>query len=315
MYRVSFCLSMSLLFSTAAGCGNPNAQTDDQGLRAHVSGVVASTANSAQDVERDQVQEIAQVRITINGFTCNHETWDDASQGDGQRDEVFFVCPVQVLDKDGKVVASSSAQSKVHGDTWRQEGRIQAGSSHDRGGIRNGDSFPTATPWIRQEGAQPLADGAPLLVYEGPLANDGTELLVTPTIWEWDSNSGPILEIVNEALTVANTIVGGGQIPASDEASGFMIGLGILFTAQESGAFGEAKTRPIGMTRSNGDKGILESNPQSFRLNLETLKQLTERNFGKGLGVVELHFRDDEKLKGDYSIYVQFEILPSKSGK
>jgi hypothetical protein len=28
-------------------------------------------------------------RIAINGFTCNHETWDNIFEADGKRDEIF----------------------------------------------------------------------------------------------------------------------------------------------------------------------------------------------------------------------------------
>jgi hypothetical protein len=127
----------------------------------------------------------ASYRMTINGFRCHNETWDDPFEADGKRDEVFLHVNTKRVAPNGTIKRNLDSQSETMGDTLRQPGRVQAGSGSDRGGIRTNDSFPaTATPWLR---TQPL-DGhryPPYVIWEGDFAAEDIVML-TPTIWEYD---------------------------------------------------------------------------------------------------------------------------------
>jgi hypothetical protein len=128
-------------------------------------------------------------RMTINGFTCKHETWDDALQLDGTHDELRFVINTKIIGRDGTVKRQLSSESDVMGDTNNQPGRVQAGSASDRGGIRTGDRFPDKDkPWERN-GALDGHRHPPYIVWQGELADDGDIVMVTPTLEEVDEAS------------------------------------------------------------------------------------------------------------------------------
>lgn len=92
----------------------------------------------------------AEYRVTINGFRVMAETWDDAGEWDGKRDEIFLSTGVTVVNRSGAAVYKSQPTSPVLGDVNNQPGRVLAGSASPRGGLRTGDSYPTRTPWHRQ---------------------------------------------------------------------------------------------------------------------------------------------------------------------
>lgn len=129
---------------------------------------------------------VGRYRVSVNGFRVMAETWDDALQWDGKRDEVFISSQVAVVDKSGNQLFSNQPTSPVMGDTWGQNGRIQAGSGGDRGGLRTGDSFPSNTPWRRAVPLDEDRDWPPTVIWEGELVSGENVALITPTIWEWD---------------------------------------------------------------------------------------------------------------------------------
>ena len=91
-------------------------------------------------------------RVSINGFWCHSETWDDAFSGDGKHDEIMFVVNTKVIDQNGNILENRDSESELMGDTWRLPGRIQAGTASNLGGIVTGDKFPWEQPWRRQNG-------------------------------------------------------------------------------------------------------------------------------------------------------------------
>ncbi|MET7889191.1 hypothetical protein [Streptomyces avermitilis] len=142
-------------------------------------------------------------RAAINGFTCVSETWDDALNWDGQHDELYFRTLTKVVSKDGSIVATSDDSSMTMGDVRGFGGRLQVGTARDwlgsrTGGIVSGDSFPTATPYLRNVdlGVKEQADPRrypPYKIWQGELRDsDDTLVFLTPTLWEWDPGQGAI---------------------------------------------------------------------------------------------------------------------------
>lgn len=278
-------------------------------------------------------------RVVLNGFTVNRETWDEMHERDGKRDEVFFIAtahvfrPKQSFDRRPEVVSESGVlQSRVMGDInrsdWRTT-RVQAGKASDLGGVQTGDNFPGNAPWARS--SEPQGDRLPMLLWEGDLFEGGNTVVVIPTIWEWDGDphfqphisrlfSTLALDLIDPVLTV---------LPGEDRAGGSTTFRNVISTLSalncydsarliaenmvvgihlNRSAIGNPRDRPIGMYLI--DRGDLCFRPLSLRLNYAYALEIAGTNFGRGVGVVMLRYRDAEELKGDYTLYVQVERLP-----
>ena len=256
-------------------------------------------------------------RMTINGFTCHHETWDDLWQAYGKRDEVRFVVNTKIIGRDGTVKRQLSSESDVMGDTNNQPGRVQAGSASDRGGIRTGDRFPDKDkPWERN-GALDGHRHPAYVIWQGDLAEDGDIVIVTPTLQEVDEAS--VLEGWG-AWQVATDKAYGQR--AKEIVSGVWPITGAVFDAVslgiqtfgslfgQWGPLGHEATRPIGLQRDPADPNGVLFNPTIIALSSETAEHLVNANDqGLGAGITEIVFRDDPQLQGDYSVYVQFEQI------
>jgi hypothetical protein len=257
-------------------------------------------------------------RATINGFVCNTETWDDALERDGKRDEIYFAVNTKRIGRDGTIKHDVTSESQVMGDTLRQNGRVQAGTGSDRGGIRTGDRFPTDTPMLR---TIPLDVGRrypPYTIWEGELADGGDLYMLLPTICEHDD--GPDffqswlqfqIEIDakygQRAKEVFSTIwpVAG---PVFDAVSLGLRTLGELNGMW--GAFGAPGRRPIGLHRDPANKDGFQFNPNTLALSAETIDEfITQDLTGVGAGLYELTYTDDPHLKGSYTFWVQIEQL------
>ena len=142
-------------------------------------------------------------RVTLNGFAVNRQTTEQTSpaQGqpssnalniDGAGDEVFVRAEVFVLEGTPsggfRIASHTSLRSAVMGDTSGFPKREQAGTASRTGGLRSGDSYPSATPWIRS--GEPQENRLPMLLWEGELRDSrtGMSVVIIPTIWEWDES-------------------------------------------------------------------------------------------------------------------------------
>jgi hypothetical protein len=254
-------------------------------------------------------------RATINGFTCNSETWDDALELDGKHDEVKFVVNTKIIGRDGTVKRQLSSESTVMGDTNNQPGRVQAGSASARGGIRTGDRFPdTDNPW-EHNGSLHGQRYPPYEIWGGELADNGDIIMVTPTLQEVDVASvlegwAAYLVATDKAYGQrAKDIVSGVWPVAAPVFDAVSLGIqtfGSLFG--QWGPIGHAATRPIGLQRDPADPNGILFNPTIIALSSETAEHLaTANDQGLGPGITEIVFRDDSQLRGDYSVYVQIE--------
>ncbi|SEA62793.1 hypothetical protein [Nitrosospira multiformis] len=262
---------------------------------------------------------ISRYRATINGFWCRNETWDDAFEWDGKRDEIFISVNTKTADKNGNILLNFNSESELMGDTWNLPNRVQVGSASDRGGIVTGDKYPSATPWLRGEPNSGLR-APPYTIWEGELKPGEDIVLLTPTIWEWDPGEGfwdgwlawqvgvdtkygqRAKDIFSKIWPVTS--------PIFDAVS-----LGIQTVGTLAGLWsplGKSMRRPIGTKRDPNNADGYLFNPTTIALNSETAEYLVTHDLqGLGNGIAELLFEDDPYLRGVYSLYFQIEKLDS----
>lgn len=59
--------------------------------------------------------------------------------------------------------------------------------------------------------------------------------------------------------------------------------------------------RPIGIDAN------MVYNPLQIRMDNNIANTLVDRDFGYGNGIVPLRFKDDDRFKGEYTLYLSFE--------
>ena len=264
-------------------------------------------------------------RITVNGFTCVTETWDNAFEVDGKRDEVFFLSPVRLVSKTGQTLLSSEPMSRVMGDTNRWDWmppasgyRIRAGSASRLGGVMSGDRFPSLTPWIR---TSPIsADRPTFLVFQGELVQGQNGVVIAPTIWEWDGPpnflNGWLTAIEDNGAQIAGAvmdIVGGKSGAGNYVRDGLAVGLPAAANLIR-GIFGNAGDRMIGLNAKVTDPKTKDisytGNPTAITLTYDLAELARNSNFGKGPGVIEIQYHDHRDIgAGWYTLYVQVERI------
>ena len=257
-------------------------------------------------------------RVSINGFWCRNETWDDVFNWDGKHDEVFLSVNTKVVDANGTVLDNLNSESELLGDTWRLPGRVQAGSASDRGGIVSGDKFPWDRPMIRQDGVNTTVRVPPYVIWEGDLPADRMVFL-TPTIWEWDPGVGAWdgwlawqQQQTDETYGERAKDIFGSIWPVSRPVFD-AVSLGIQTFASLAGLWsplGRSMRRPIGIQRDPADPDGSLFNPVTIALGPSTADYLVTTNpQGLGEGIRELVYADDPYLRGVYSVFVQVEAI------
>jgi hypothetical protein len=271
--------------------------------------VLASTVALAQTLPNE-----GKFRVTLTGFTVNNETWDNAFELDGKRDEVYIRYDTRLVNNEATTLLASNDRTSVMGDTNGFPVRVLAGSASSLGGLRTGDSFPSSSPW--QQSGDLMFDRPPIKLFEGTLTEGKTGVAITPTIWEWDggtdmfnswgqlvADNGPEI-----AQAVAN-FINGPSLPGIPTNSDFIktnleMGLPALFRLS-SGITGQAGDRPIGLTKAEGGYNF---NAKSMVLTYETAALATQNDFGKGPGVLAVDFQDPADIgSGQYTAYIKIE--------
>jgi hypothetical protein len=358
--RLAFAAGSLLWLAAVALLAPPLPETDG-----------AAAAAAAPPARQSGVPARARFRVSLVRFAVNRETWDDALERDGKRDEVYVVAHALVYGVDGRLLSDwGPRRSRVLGDPTGRPERIPAGSTpanpglfgigaSDAGGLRTGDSFP-ADFAIPPAGLR--MDAPPMLLWEGelvgrssPRSSETNVALVVLTIWEWDS-PGHDAEPVAPPVVVGNDVnyfltrTLGGELPpdaAFDLPKSLcpcgdcdakkpcptpepphpspeppppppvdFAALNVLdrdpwtVTLLRGGAgsdvrvadtfSGDPRNRPIGMTDAGGH---YEFKPLALVL------PYAVASYGGG-AIVDLHYRDDERLKGDYKLTVLIERLP-----
>lgn len=254
-------------------------------------------------------------RVVINGFTVTAETWDDALEWDGKRDEVFLATSIILKNRNGDTVYSDQPTSPPIGDTNNQPGRIQGGSASPLGGIRSGDAFPHASPWFRSIPLSVIRNWPPCTVWEGDLTSGDNVLFVTPTIWEWDPGQSMIQGWVDWHQQIdaqfgqkAKEIVSGVWPLTAPVFDAVSLGIQTAATMFVNGPVGSSGSRPIGFRSDPAAAGKYDFNPWVLTLTYELAEQLVmSQPAGLGPGVLAFRYDEAPYFRGDYTLYVQIE--------
>ncbi len=260
-------------------------------------------------------------RVTLNGFVVKQQTADHAFEVDGKGDEVYLRADTRLLAKNGATVAQDDYSSVVLGDTNGFPARAKAGSASTKGGLRTGDGFPTATPWVRSGALtnDPPKDGQQILP---PLTAGNVKLVagqngysVTPSVWEWDGGRSFFNNFVDaiakngaDASRIVSFIAGGDQSFEDRLQNALEKSLPAL-KGLIDGTVGVAQDRPVGMADSGQD---FIFNSKSLLLNYDVADRISKTTFSHGKGVLALEYQDSQRIGGGrYAVYLQVERLDS----
>ena len=257
-------------------------------------------------------------RLVITGFQCHTATYDDSLEYDGKGDEVFISIGYKRATRDGTVLESIGPdKTLVMGDTNLQSGRIQVGSARDdKGGLLDGDAFPSKSPWKREI---PLDDSRyypPFKIWEGDLTQGSDAVFITPSIWEWDDGAGIFPSLVQWFVQTdqkfgqkAKEVFG--PLAKPYEWIFDAVSLGIQTVGTLTGfwtGLGKPGTRPIGVQRDPANPDGVLFNPKILQLTYDIAEfLLTENPTGHGNGILAINYLDDTFARGDYTLYLQLE--------
>jgi hypothetical protein len=263
--------------------------------------------------------------VSINGFRCINQTWDDPLEFDGKGDEVRISTLVRIYDGQGnEKVPVRETLSEEFGDTNGNPNRVRAGSARGgRGGLQSGDKFPD-NPVDRQTAPTTYPKVPPYVVWEGDLPDDGTTVLITPSIWEWDPGDGVFNTWVKWQVDTdakfgkrAKEIVGKMWPVVTPIFDAVALGIQTIGTIPGFWApGGQPGPRPIGCNRDPSDPDGILVNTRTIALNAEMAEYILSQNLdGIGNGKVEAFFKDDPHLAGAYSIILQVDRIgpPSRT--
>jgi len=129
-------------------------------------------------------------RVTLAGFQVMRETFDDALDRDGKRDEVYAAASWTLFTNRNarEVGGKGTVRSKTYGDASRWPARVAAGKGSSSGGLMTGDTIPAG--WAIQGLPMLMRDPMqlPVVVWEGSLTNGRELLVIHPTLWEEDAD-------------------------------------------------------------------------------------------------------------------------------
>jgi hypothetical protein len=253
-------------------------------------------------------------RVTLNGFSVNHETADDRFERDGPGDEVTLVSHVATVESGSRLnrIIWGNIFTSVMGAQPQNE--IRAGSASDRGGLRRGDGFPTAAPALRTTALNPGIP--PTILFEGELVQGQNAAFIMPSIWEWDGLSRRELhDRYADAMDGARSNIIGFvgrliQRPPPLQLQNYLLrgsvmGLGNIATIGHGPlGLGEVNNRPIGMLPVEGGFGFT---PRVLILTYDAAREFARTDAGRGRGVIVVHYVDDAALEGSYSLFLQIE--------
>lgn len=247
-------------------------------------------------------QSPGRVRITFTGFNCKEETWDNALQTDGKRDEVYIRFDFSHADKNANPKYNYHFTTPVYGDINGFNGRVKAGTGGNTGGVRTGDVFSTSH-----------------VIGEYDIAQDDI-ITLTPVIWEWDNND---ISMQNEMQMAADKNLRALHEKALHSVSSMIPGIaGIgsfivtsrLFNLPEfanliTNVLGKEGNRPIGVTTDG------KFNASILVLNTKLMQQVANSNYGYGTGVVPVEYNErmlgNSRDHGSYTLFIKIEFTPA----
>ena len=252
-------------------------------------------------------------RIKLAGFRVNNETLDHALQVDGKRDEVFLKADVRILDGKGNRVIEGfdpATRTLTFGDINGHNGRKQAGSASNKGGLRTGDVYPHPPDGT----ISPSEDhDLPMTLWEGPLVKGENAVVVTPVIFEYDgtrvaeAHEGWVRWVKETSAKLHGSEEFKKLIGNQGETYLKLISLAqeIKLSLTDNGPLGRDGDRPIGAERK-GNELIFQ--PKSIVLNYDAVETILKHQIGPKKGIYELNYVDSGGFgNGDYTIYLLIE--------
>ncbi len=257
--------------------------------------------------------------ITLNGFSVDQQS-NDGGGGDGWGDEVWARVYVRVYARAAqRTLAEGLVESAVHGDVSVDPGRVRAGSAGPNGGLRTGDRFPTATPWVNA--GAPTPNTFPLALWKGDLQDGGDAVVITPTLWDKDNTylsfaqvwlgrlqyeTPGIWPLVDANLRTSNQWLGPKLVMLSSSGS-------TPYSAMSSRTNVD---RPIGGSAQDRDSqgGLYWYVPHQglvfTRELLEKALHPTSIIGGTGPGVIPVKLQEASAEGGSYTLYLVVEAVP-----
>jgi hypothetical protein len=282
-------------------------------------------------------------RITLNGFQCLKETFDDQLNRDGAHDEIYPAVFVHQIDRSTYTQKDAYyVKTPIYGEGQpRFQGRVSAGSGSSSGGIAPGDVVPnTAVPGARAGAVPPSVakngiQTLPVLVWQGTLTDKGDVLIVKPSLWEADDDHSPFSQWVNAqqqanlstlwSQPAVQLALNGGTMPGnvaggvSQTPLTLQNGLGVLVGGVDPVlmALGQilaaSKDRPVGLYWNSGLQ--LQMRQPIIVLTRESIEtSLSHDPAGPLRGIIPVEFADGASappyiLNGIYKLFLQIERI------
>lgn len=304
--------ALAVFVMSAAGCGPDKTGPATTGNEGATDSTSPGETDTVTETPASQVEPASgEYMVTINGFWVTSETWDHAFEVDGKGDEVYLSTGTKVLDASGNPVVEVQggglvSRSKVMGDTNQQNNRLACGSRSPSGGIKSGDWCMIERPWqLDESGPQP--DRPPMKVIQTTLVDGQNSLVVSPTIWERDGGADAYAEWTAFFRDAVNNV----PAPAAGGTGAIVLTaakIGLELALAAAPIMGQAGDRPIGIEEQSGSSVTFD--PYVITLDYKAAEWLVNNDpSGKGLGVLELNYKDADKYRGDYSVYLQVTKL------
>lgn len=285
-------------------------------------------------------------RVLVKGFTCVRETADDILERDGKRDEIYLSSFSFMANNANNTIPATGVRTRtrvfcdINGRGPENKWAMAGSASGGLGGIQTGDNIPDIEPWKNNTPAS--GELLPYVLWEGNLYPGSDYVVIHPAIFEYD---GPADFLTNfwhnsfiglAARTASNVLSLPFQlftsIPGYSSGSGYndgspgvwpvptvmqqfgnvfyRVNLTTLSYEEQRKLFVNADNpndRPIGIDAS------MIYNPLQIRMDHNIANTLAERDFGYGKGIVPLRYKDDDRFKGEYILYLSFEKVSDPS--
>lgn len=241
----------------------------------------------------------ARFEVKLFRFIVNHETWDDALERDGKRDEVSFSRVAFLHNRTGsRVLSDSQPFTQTSGESPPNAQR--AGHASSRGGLQTGDDILLPPVTLFSEELIQGESAATIIVSAWEM--DGPHDLYQPYQFFLENSEPDMARVAMSTLGNSpqtaklvrewdNSFTGGG--------GGFPTTLVVL---EDGPGLGAPNDRPIGMIR-NGNR--LYFIPKLIILNFDNATLAAQTNEGSGLGVIKINYVDDQKLAGNYTLFLK----------
>jgi hypothetical protein len=254
------------------------------------------------DSGKAMAQPRARFEVTLTRVQVNRQSLENAVEFAGAGDEVSFsrVAILHNIRTGSRVLSDGLNFTQTYGEQPPND--IRLGNASRRGGLKTGDDVTLPTP---------------VKLFSEELIQGESAATIIVSVWEMDGprdlydhykdfldNYRPDMErialrtLTNSPQTSVllrdwdNSFTGGGSGPIATVVT---LGDGFL-------GLGEAKDRPIGMIRQGNTYNFI---PKLMILNFDNASRAAQTNQGSGLGVIKISYTDDQRLAGDYTLYVK----------